>query len=425
MVFNDDEMTPRWGPRSGGLRPRGGRRGRNVRDRGSARRGGEPRRRGCRRGEAQPAGAAVRIAPRESSWHRHFRPSVDGDTFEPGSGGGLLERALQSVPRRSDRSRRSRNRRWGAREPDRAGGGRDAGAMGAGNEGVPVGERPWRSGRGKGTGLFGLGQPGLVPGYAHPATGYGRRPRMPVDSRRVLMRRVDEEPPQPVGVRGRPAGPLRHGSRRRRPAGCPTPLRRRHGVGGAATGSRCACGRRCDPGPRRRKPAGQGLRRERSCASRRRRRRAHPDLSAPGRGSGRCGRRRTPRLGGTHAVEIRCRRRFRGSGPFGFFRSPGSPIPVFRWRPAAGSDPPTAVAPVDGDRPQGQMPVGDRAESGSTESARERAGIRKAQDGVLQVVVGPPRPRRRDGRDRGTREPEPGPVPKPYHAGSPAARTQE
>jgi len=36
------------------------------------------------------------------------------------------------------------------------------------------------------------------------------------------------------------------------------------------------------------------------------------------------------------------------------------------------------------------MPVGNSAESGPAEGAGERSGIRKAQDGVLQVVVGLP-----------------------------------
>ncbi len=95
VVFNDDEMTPRWAfgevvsvraARAGGTTGLAGALGAA----GKQFAPGAP-------GEQDPAGAAVRIAPRENPWHRHFRPSVDADTFEPGSGGGLLERALQSV----------------------------------------------------------------------------------------------------------------------------------------------------------------------------------------------------------------------------------------------------------------------------------------------------------------------------------------
>ena len=194
VVFNDDEMTPRWvlgqvvsvraagGAGTSAIAGALGAAGNHVAE--------------VPAGEAQPAGAAVRIAPRESSWHRHFRPSVDGDTFEPGSGGGLLERALQSVL-------------GGAIEAAVPGIGGGAlaslteqvvGAMleqWARERGVPVGT-PVEVRQGKGTGLFGLGQPGLVPVTR---IRYWVREAAPdaVDSRRVLMRRVDEEPPQPVG----------------------------------------------------------------------------------------------------------------------------------------------------------------------------------------------------------------------------------
>lgn len=70
---------------------------------------------------------------------------------------------------------------------------------------------------------------------------------------------------------------------------------------------------------------------------------------------------------------------------------------------------------MDGDRPQGQMPVGDGAESGPTESAGERPGIGKAQDGVPQVVVRLPA-RSSETGEAGHREPEPGPVPESHHA---------
>ena len=178
VVFNDDEMTPRWAfgevvsVRAAGNRFIEG----AVGD--------------------HPAGAAVRIAPRENRWHRHFRPSVDGDTFEPGSGGGLLERALGSVL-------------GGAIEAAVPGIG--GGALASLTEqvvgallerlaqerGLPPGT-PVEVRQGEGTGLFGLGQPGLVPVNR---IRYWVRDPAPdaADRRRVLMRRTDEEAPQPVG----------------------------------------------------------------------------------------------------------------------------------------------------------------------------------------------------------------------------------
>ena len=194
MVFNDDEMTPRWAF------------GEVVSVR-AADDGGESGLLGAFRaarnqvapaspGEESLAGATVRIAPREGPWHRHFRPTVDGDTFEPGSGGGLLERALQSVL-------------GGAIEAAVPGIGSGAlaslteqvvGAMlerWAQERGLPVGT-PVEVQRGEGSGLFGLGQPGLVPVTR---IRYWVRDAAPdaIDPRRVLMRRMDEEPPQPVG----------------------------------------------------------------------------------------------------------------------------------------------------------------------------------------------------------------------------------
>ena len=179
VVFNDDEMTPRWG--FGEVV--------SVSPRGSGFVGGAL-------GEEEPAGAAVRIAPRGDPWHWHFRPSVDGDTFEPGSGGGLLERALESVL-------------GGVIEaavPGIGGGTlaslteQVAGAMLerlARERGVPPGT-PVEVRQGEGTGLFGLGQPGLVPVTR---IRYWVRDAAPdaADPRRVLMRRMDEDAPQPVG----------------------------------------------------------------------------------------------------------------------------------------------------------------------------------------------------------------------------------
>ena len=61
------------------------------------------------------------------------------------------------------------------------------------------------------------------------------------------------------------------------------------------------------------------------------------------------------------------------------------------------------------------MPVRDGAESGAPQSAGERSGIRKAQDGILEVVVGLSA-RSDEPGEAGYREPEPGPVSKPHHA---------
>ncbi len=194
MVFNDDEMTPRWAfGRVTSIR--GGRSG------GSGQLLGALRAAGARTGTAPPedaaaAGAVVRIVPLDDAWHRHFRPSVDADTFEPGSGGGLLERGLQSVL-------------GGAIEAAVPGIGRSAlssltdQVVNAMLErlletrGGSVGSAPDAE-ESEGYGLFGLGQPGVVP---------IRRIRYWVedaapsasDGRSVLMRRVDEDRPQPVG----------------------------------------------------------------------------------------------------------------------------------------------------------------------------------------------------------------------------------
>ena len=192
VVFNDDEMTPRWAfGEVVSVRGAGGGSALGEALRAARNEVAEPA-----PGDAGAAGAAVRIAVREGPWHRHFRPSVDQDTFEPGTGGGLLERALQSVL-------------GGAIEAAVPGIGSGAlaslteqvvGAMlerWARERGVPVGT-PVEVRQGEGTGLFGLGQPGLAPVSR---IRYWVRAAAPdaVDSRRVLMRRMDEGPPQPVG----------------------------------------------------------------------------------------------------------------------------------------------------------------------------------------------------------------------------------
>lgn len=194
MVFNDDEMTPRWAfGQVLSVRGAGGGEGSGLVE---ALRTAGSRVAEVGPGDASPAGAVVRIAPREEPWHRHFRSGVDADTFEPGSGGGLLERALQSVL-------------GGVIEaavPGIGGGAlaslteQVAGVMWerfAQERGLPVGT-PMEVGQREGAGLFGLGQPGLVPVTR---IRYWVREAAPdaVDLRRVLMRRMDEEPPQPVG----------------------------------------------------------------------------------------------------------------------------------------------------------------------------------------------------------------------------------
>lgn len=195
VVFNDDEMTPRWvfG------------RVRSVSGAKSALPGsGSLPTPGDGKGSPPPAGARVRLTAATDSWRSHFRPSVDADTFSPGSGGGLLERGLQSL----------------------LGGVIDAALPGAGSPVVSdltgkvvgsmletlatktAGGKGQGKGKGKGAGggdgdsegygLFGLGQPGLVP-----VSRIRYRVREPragaADRRRVLMRRVDERPPQPAG----------------------------------------------------------------------------------------------------------------------------------------------------------------------------------------------------------------------------------
>lgn len=174
VVFNDDEMTPRWAfGRVASVRAAGGL-GRAV----------------------SSSGAVVRIAPVDDPWHVHFRPGVDADTFAPGSGGGLLERGLQSVL-------------GGVIEAAVPGIGR--GALSSLTDQV-VGQmlqrllerRGQQAGRppggedADGYGLFGLGQPGLV--EVERIRYWVRAPAANAeDGRRVLMRRVNEDAPQPVG----------------------------------------------------------------------------------------------------------------------------------------------------------------------------------------------------------------------------------
>ena len=178
VVFNDDEMTPRWV--FGRVRSVSG--------------GGG-------------AGARVRIAPSQDPRRRHFRAAADAGTFEPGSGGGLLERGLRSLLGGAIKAAlpgfgntvvsglteqvvtsviETMTGKKKGEEPDGGGGGADPGGADPGGADSA------------GSGLFGLGQPGIVPVsriryWVRPA------PADAADGRAVLMRRVDEAPPQPVG----------------------------------------------------------------------------------------------------------------------------------------------------------------------------------------------------------------------------------
>ncbi len=177
VVFNDDEMTPRWALGEVAEASRGG---------------GSPQ---------SPSGARVRLRPIRNDWHFHFR-SLDSGTFEPGGGGGLMQRALTSVL-------------GGIIEAALPGLG--SGPAGALTDQVvstmleQLGEKTRKKkGKGKGKsvpggtdeedanfGPFGLGQPGLVP--VSRIRYWLREPRARDGGRRTLMRQVDDGQPQPVG----------------------------------------------------------------------------------------------------------------------------------------------------------------------------------------------------------------------------------
>ena len=192
LVFNDDEMTPRWVFGRVTSVSGGGAGSATAAVKRTLTRATAP-------GDAPtPApGARVRIAAAPGAWHQHFRSSVDADTFAPGSGGGLIERGLQSLlggviqaalPAVSAPALNGLTDQVVGQVLETV-----KKRRGARNGVVQTNEEDTG-----GYGLFGLGQPGVVPVSriryrvrdARPGDG---------DGRRVLMRRVNEEPPQPVG----------------------------------------------------------------------------------------------------------------------------------------------------------------------------------------------------------------------------------
>ena len=200
VVFNDDEMTPRWvfgrvrGVSAGG----GGGLGKITdslpKPGGTGTPGGKTPK------QDAPSGARITIAPEADAWHHRFRAATDADTFSPGSGGGLLERGLQSLlggvidaalpsagtPIVSDLTGKAVGSMLQALS-NKVGGSK--GGKGKGGAGA---------GEGEGFGLFGLGRPGIVP--VSRIRYWVREPRGGgADPRRVLMRRVDEQAPQPAG----------------------------------------------------------------------------------------------------------------------------------------------------------------------------------------------------------------------------------
>ncbi len=177
VVFNDDEMLPRWvfgrvtGVSGGGLL------------------------------DPAAGGARVRLAASSNAWHVHFNPLVDADTFAPGGGGGLVERGLDSLfggllssllPGSTPPLVTELTSQVVGAVLERLAAGRKLPAKGVGDP-ADEGENA-----DDGYGLFGLGQPGLAPveriryRVAPPSTDA-------VDQRSVLMRRVNEAAPQPVG----------------------------------------------------------------------------------------------------------------------------------------------------------------------------------------------------------------------------------
>lgn len=200
VVFNDDEMTPRWvfgrvrGVSAGGGGGLGKITGALPKPGGAGTPGGNPPK------QDAPTGARITIAPETDAWHHRFRAATDADTFSPGSGGGLLERGLQSLlggvieaalpsagtPIVSDLTGKAVGSMLQALSTE---GGGSKGGKGKGGAGA---------GEGEGFGLFGLGRPGIVP--VSRIRYWVREPRGGgADPRRVLMRRVDEQAPQPAG----------------------------------------------------------------------------------------------------------------------------------------------------------------------------------------------------------------------------------
>ncbi len=214
MVFNDDEMMPRWAlGEVASVASSGGRQAGAVPHGATQTADGQA---------ATPEGARVGLRPVRNDWHTHFR-SLDADTFAPGGGGGLMQRALKSVlggvigavlpglgtgPAATLTDQVvSAMLKTLAERAGKAGKSIGKDKLPAGG----IGEEPAET-----YGLFGLGQPGIVPVSR---IRYWLRPPRPRDAgRRTLMRRVDDGAAQPVGfaedlqiryVTGRDAGRLR------------------------------------------------------------------------------------------------------------------------------------------------------------------------------------------------------------------------
>ena len=187
VVFNDDEMLPRWTFGRVQQVSRG--------------RAGLPGLPGEETSSSGDQGAEVRLAPETNSWHVHFRAATDADTFSPGGGGGLLERGLESLlggviasvlPASTPTVLTELTTQVVAGVLEAMA--RKAGKKVPSTGGIGDPEEELSDDYG----LFGLGQPGLVPvsriryWVASPSSGAA-------DSRRLLMRRVNEDPPQPAG----------------------------------------------------------------------------------------------------------------------------------------------------------------------------------------------------------------------------------
>ncbi len=195
VVFNDDEMMPRWAlgevssvsaSGSGGILT-------DLKSLVPEAPGGSS------------SGARVRIQPVRNDWHYHFR-SLDADTFSPGGGGGLMQRGLKSLlggvieaalPNLGAGPMAALTDQVFAAMVEKLAG--QAGQKGKSGKSGKLGKLPGiGGGEEEGYGLFGLGQPGIVP--VSRIRYWLRDPRPGRDDgRRTLMRQVNDRAPQPVG----------------------------------------------------------------------------------------------------------------------------------------------------------------------------------------------------------------------------------